>query len=124
MKSKAVVGMLFLGILVLALAPRQPVHGGPSATTEAFAPLEHSMLKHLAAAHDITIGARPECDILLEPGGEFVHVTLQPHFLERARNDILHVLEMNEPSETMNRVRYNQFLTMVHAFLTLAPCAG
>lgn len=86
-------------------------------------PNHHSMVQHLESAHAVVMGAEGDVDIRMRVEGDYIHVTFEPEFLMRLRPDALSALEIAKPDTFMSEERFNTFLFMFHAYLTMAPIA-
>lgn len=84
-------------------------------------PTRHAMVQHLESAHGIFMGSTEDSDITLQVEGDQVHVVFQPEFLGRMRPDALVALEMDKPAVYMSEEKFNSFLFMFHAYLTMSP---
>ncbi len=84
-------------------------------------PAHHSMVQHLESAHAIVMGSGEDADIQLRVEGDYIRVTFQSDFLSRLRVDALTSLEVEKPDTFMSEERFNTFLFMFHAYLTMAP---
>lgn len=122
MNGKAALGaMLTLAVLGLWLTKPLSPSVDAATTPAAFDPLKQPLARHITQAHGVHIGANADDDIVVSNQGGEIEVAFQAHFLPRLRDDALFVLELEGPVTRMDRARYNTFLTMLHAYLTMAP---
>ena len=86
-------------------------------------PAQHRMARHITSSHAVRIGSATGDDIQVTAYEDQIEVRFQECLVGRLRENALITLGMQEPVELMDRVRYNEFLTMLHGFLTVSPAA-
>ncbi|MCA9412274.1 MAG: hypothetical protein KC931_13270 [Candidatus Omnitrophica bacterium] len=85
----------------------------------ALPPTHHTMIQHLENEHGISMGTRPDSDILLRVEGDLIRVVFQPAFLSRMRGNLLSSMEMRKPDLYVPKERFNQFLYKFHSCLNM-----
>jgi hypothetical protein len=125
-KQKIVVTLFLvtvLGLLLSRPATQVKANSESEGVCASFDPTATSLLPHLEQAHGVRIGAASDCDVVLSKEGEWVVVEFQEPFISRLRPDALLALELDGPRTLMSETKYNAFLFMFHAYLTMAPPA-
>ena len=116
--------VIFVAVVLTIILTKPSIELDPEANAEDLPPkhpADHSMVQHLECAHGIVMGGGEDVDITLRLEGEYIRVTFQPDFLLRLREDALSSLEVAKPDTYMSEERFNMFLFMFHAYLTMAP---